>query len=235
MTDDLEAQILSTWHKNAVCWTAAVRQQQIESRRLVTDAVIIQAVLDCQPRTVLDLGCGEGWLTRALSQRGIDVLGVDAVPALIQQAQRLGEGRFQQIDYGAIATGALKDRFDVVVCNFSLFGQASVEELLQAVPHLLNPNGHLVVQTLHPEAVCGEAPYQDGWRAGSWQGFSQDFVDPAPWYFRTIKSWLTLLQRCGFVACEVQAPRHPQTGQPVSLMLTAGIEASSKDHLSRPG
>src|ERR1700693_2164362 len=70
-------------------WTSSVRQGQIESRRLITDRSVIDAVLSCKPATVLDIGCGEGWLARALSRHGIRVTGLDAVPALIEQAKRV--------------------------------------------------------------------------------------------------------------------------------------------------
>jgi 2-polyprenyl-3-methyl-5-hydroxy-6-metoxy-1,4-benzoquinol methylase len=67
-----------SWVANAPAWVDAVRGQRIESRCLVTDAAIVEAVLDQQPSTVLDLGCGEGWLARALASHGIEVTGVDA-------------------------------------------------------------------------------------------------------------------------------------------------------------
>lgn len=223
MTQNLEDQIRLTWHKNAECWTKAVRQQTIESRRLITDDAVVQAVLQYHPNTVLDLGCGEGWLTRALTRQGIKVLGVDTVDTLIRQAQDLGEGTFRQMDYQNIANGALEESFDVVVCNFSLFGKDSVNQLVQRLPTLLNPKGHLVIQTLHPKTVLSESNDIDGWREGSWDGFSSDFTDPAPWYFRTTESWLDLLEQSRFQLDQIKSPQHPQTDQAVSLILTAMV------------
>ena len=65
----------------------------------------------------------------------------------------------------------------------------------------------------------GDAPYQDGWRAGSWAGFSADFSDPAPWYFRAIASWIKLLRESKLTPVEMLEPLHPKTGKPVSLLL----------------
>ena len=39
-----------------------------------------------RPSTVLDIGCGEGWLCRALADKGMKVWGVDAIPELITAA-----------------------------------------------------------------------------------------------------------------------------------------------------
>lgn len=216
-----DAKIVDSWHQNAVPWTTAVRERQIESRRLVTDQAIIDAVLSRHPGSVIDIGCGEGWLVRALGARAIRALGVDVVPALIQQAQRAGGGEFRIASYEQIAAAGLDIRADVVVCNFALLGEQSVEDLVAAVPALLNPAGSFIVQTLHPVSACGEQPYRDGWRQGSWAGFSTAFSDPAPWYFRTLESWQALFARCGLQLQETRAPHHPETQKPVSVIFIA--------------
>ena len=220
MTSDAlsDAKIIDSWHKNAHPWTAAVRQGQIKSRKLVTDNAIAAAVLEQSPKTVLDLGCGEGWLTRTLAAQGIDALGVDVVPKLIEHAQAAGGGRFEVLSYEAIAAGVLKQTFDVVVSNFALLGHESVIGLFNQIPDLLTPQGCFIVQTIHPVIGCGDRPYEDGWREGSWAGFSDDFSDPAPWYFRTLESWVRLYCDRGMVLKEIREPVHPHTQQPASVI-----------------
>ena len=91
---DNERKIIDSWHKNAAPWIVAIEQQQIESRRLVTNRAIVEAVISRNSSTVLDLGCGKGWLTRSLVAQGLEVLGTDLIPALIEQARTMGIGRF---------------------------------------------------------------------------------------------------------------------------------------------
>jgi 2-polyprenyl-3-methyl-5-hydroxy-6-metoxy-1,4-benzoquinol methylase len=216
-----EAKILDSWQRNAAPWTIAVRERQIESRWLVTDAAIIEAVLAAVPGSVLDLGCGEGWLARALAAEGIAVIGVDAIPALIEQANQAGGGNFRVMSYEQIAAGALNVRVDALVCNFSLLGDTSTHDLFGAFRSLLTPRGRVVVQTLHPLTACGEQPYQDGWIEGSWAGFSADFSDPAPWYFRTLGSWIGLFAEYGLSLLELHEPLHPHTHMPLSIIFVA--------------
>jgi hypothetical protein len=61
-----DAMITDSWTNNTDPWTVAVRSGEIESRRLVTNQAIIDAVRSRSPRTGIDIGCGEGWLVRAL-------------------------------------------------------------------------------------------------------------------------------------------------------------------------
>jgi 2-polyprenyl-3-methyl-5-hydroxy-6-metoxy-1,4-benzoquinol methylase len=219
-----DGQIIDSWHANAAPWTAAVRQGQIESRLLVTDRAIVEAVVSRAPKLVLDIGCGEGWLVRALAAHDIRALGVDIVPSLIEQAQQAGGGEFRIASYEQIAAGVTPVCADVVVCNFALLGKQSVEGLMRAMPRLLRRHGTLAIQTLHPLSACGEHPYRDGWRDGSWAGLDAAFTHPAPWYFRTLGSWLKLLADHRLRILEMREPLHPLTQRPASVIFMAALE-----------
>ena len=220
-----EEAILRAWTANAASWTAAVRGGAIASRRLVTDRAVVDAVLAGAPRQVLDIGCGEGWLARALAAGGATVLGTDAVPALVESARQAGGGEFLVMDHAAIAGGALAGRrFDAVVANFSLLGGAVVDSLLAALPSLLAPGGRVVVQTLHPSSACGDGPCRDGWREGTWADVEGALGEPAPWYFRTVAGWLASLAAAGLSLQALHEPLHPHTGRPASLLMV-GVAA----------
>ena len=217
--DAHEQQIIRSWHANAGPWARAIQAGNIQSRRLVTDRAIVEAVSSVSASRVLDLGCGEGWLARALSACAITVTGIDAVPELITHAARLGGGEFHVQEYRAIADRQWRGGpFDTVVCNFSLLGGESVESVLAGIGDYLDSGGHLVVQTLHPLAACGDDAYRDGWRAGNWLGFSADFADPAPWYFRTLESWFSMLRRSGFNVLECREPTAAGASAPASVI-----------------
>ncbi len=214
-----DAKIIDSWHKNAAPWIVAIQEHQIESRNLVTNGAIVDAVVSCGGSRVLDIGCGEGWLTRELSLQGMQVLGVDIVPKLIDRAQlNVSDARFKVLSYEEIVAGKLAEKFDVAVANFSLLGDKSVTSLFQSMRSILNPQGRFIVQTMHPAIACGSPPYLDGWRSGSWAGFSPDFTDPAPWYFRTLTTWINLYISNGFSLVEFREPLHPYTGKPASAI-----------------
>jgi 2-polyprenyl-3-methyl-5-hydroxy-6-metoxy-1,4-benzoquinol methylase len=219
---DKELELIDSWHKNAAPWIVAIEEQQIESRKLVTDRAIIDAVVSRNGHKVLDLGCGEGWLTRELTALGMNVLGTDIIPAFIDRARMNCSHRFELLSYEEIASGKLAEKFDVVVANFSLLGQESVTSLFRSIRSLLNPHGTFIVQTLHPLLVCGNFTDVDSWRSGNWDGFSNDFT-PAPWYFRTLATWVQLYTANGLAIVEIREPIHPQTGTPAAAIFIGKV------------
>jgi len=219
-----DSKILQSWQKNASPWVKAVQEKQIESRRLVTDQAVINAVALLQPENVLDIGCGEGWLARQLSSWGIAVTGIDAIAGLVTKAKRHGGGTFYVVKYEDISPTSITEKYDAAVCNFSLLGKESVEHIFREIPGLLNKGGHFIVQTTHPLSCSSiDSAYIDGWRKGCWQGFSAEFTDPAPWYFRTLESWVDLYTSNGLAINRIQEPINRHTGQVTSLLITGSV------------
>ena len=221
MSQDRLEQLARSWRSNAQAWTGAVRGQQIESRRLVTDAAIVQATLARTPRRVLDVGCGEGWLCRALAAHGIEAVGVDASAPLIDAARAAGGAAYHVRSYAELVSAPEElGHFDAVVCNFALL-EADLSALLAALRSLLRAGGVLLIQTVHPWTARGEAPYRDGWRTETFAGFGAGFTEAMPWFYRTLESWVASLRAAGWRIEEIGEPPHPQTGEPASLVLVA--------------
>ncbi len=223
MPSNNEKHIITSWLQNAKPWIQAITNDEIESRQLTTNEVIVNTLLKKAPKKVMDIGCGEGWLARVLHESGIKVHGIDIVPELVDEAKRLGGGSFQVLPYEDLPKGVIKEKFDVVVCNFSLLGNESVNHIFQSVKHLLNDNGFFIIQTIHPIAGCGEAEYKDGWRAGSWAGFNPKFTNPPPWYFRTLETWKSLFMQYEIRLSEILEPVNPKTGTFASIIFIGEV------------
>ena len=212
--------IARAWEANARAWTKAIRGQTIASRT-VTNPAIVDAVRAQNPKTVLDAGCGEGWLAGALAGEGFDVDGCDGAPELIAAAAAAHPAaRFHAVGYEALAgdAAALPGPFDVIVCNFALFAE-DLGPSLAAFRARLALAGTLIIQTLHPAGV--PPPHEDGWREEGFTGFSDDAWAAMPWYYRTEPTWLKTLAQAGFRVRDTRTPAHSAESPPVSLILMA--------------
>lgn len=212
--------ILDSWEANADSWVTTIENNELESRQLVTNDAIVNAVLQFAPQKVVDIGCGEGWLTRSLMQKGIQAWGADAIKKLVDDAIAKGGEFYCQLTYRQIADGAhkLPVPFDVAVINFALLDEEDTEALIHSARRLLTSTGRLVIQTLHPLSAATEGPYKSGWKEGSWAGMKQNFVQPYQWYFRTMADWIKLFTKAGFIVEELVEPLHPQTQKPLSVI-----------------
>lgn len=221
---------LRSWRANADAWASVIQQGRIPSRRR-TDAAIVDAVVQLAPRRVLDVGCGEGWLVRALVDGGIDAVGVDATPELIALARSRTGGQYRVATFAEIAAGALGDvGFDTAVCNFALLDDVQTEALVRAMPDLLPADGRLVVQTVHPVVASRGAPYASGWRPGSWDGFGDTFVDPPPWYLRTLADWVELFHSSGLELSGLHETVLDDSDQPFSIVFVVRRREGRTDH-----
>jgi 2-polyprenyl-3-methyl-5-hydroxy-6-metoxy-1,4-benzoquinol methylase len=215
-----ETILLESWHHNSHAWIEAIRSGSIESRLQVTDQAILLAVLGRQPERVLDLGCGEGWLLRSLTDRGVEAVGVDGDATLVEAAQTAGSASVYVASYAELVDANVEvgRDYNLICANFSLLHQ-DIIPLLAAMIALLAPGGALVIQTLHPWAVAA-GDYQDGWREETFSGFQGQWR-PMPWYMRTLSSWINALDMAGLRLASLQEPQHPQSPMPQSLLLVA--------------
>ena len=96
------------WNAAAHDWAHRVREG-MGGRVHLHDASLYELLPPAKGLT-LDAGCGEGRLTRELSQRGYDVVGVDASAALVDEARAADpSGRYEvaSIDALPFADGAV--------------------------------------------------------------------------------------------------------------------------------
>jgi 2-polyprenyl-3-methyl-5-hydroxy-6-metoxy-1,4-benzoquinol methylase len=213
-----EEKLLESWQANAEVWTTALREGKIVSREMVTHDAILNAIQSQSPGKMLDLGCGEGWLMRALTQAGWQCVGLEGASALVAQAQAASGCEILSLSYTAWAKKDNTRDFDLIVANFSLL-EEELLPVLSAVKQVMLPGARLLIQTLHPSQVPG--PYLNGWRSESFEGMGGGLWQKMPWYFRTLGAWLELLQAAGFTLQSLREPLHPESLQPASLLLEA--------------
>lgn len=214
-----EERLRQSWEINADAWTSAVRERRIPSRNAGTDRAILSTLTALPKGELLDVGCGEGWLSREAAQQGWNVVGVDGSAALIERAREIPGAEYLVMDYREMARhAAFSRRFDSIVCNFSIL-EEDVKDLLAGFRDLLKPGGSLVIQTVHPWPACGDQPYRDGWREETFEGWDDGFTAAMPWFFRTLSSWFAELSAANFRVTALIEPVDSAAARPLSLIL----------------
>lgn len=121
----------------------------------VTDEIerrlILELIGDVRGKSLLDIGCGDGELAVALSQRGARVTGVDASAQAIEAARRraLRDGAdvsFQVADARHLPFPA--SAFDAVTAVTVLCFIGKPEPVLRQAARVLRPGGRLVIGEL---------------------------------------------------------------------------------------
>lgn len=99
---------------------------------------------------VLDLACGEGFVTEKIAATGASVTGADISKELIEKAKARG----RDIDYYTAPAENLSfakdDSFDVVTCVLALQNMESLEPVFREVARVLVPGGRFIFILNHP-------------------------------------------------------------------------------------
>lgn len=216
----MKNEIINSWDVNAKEWINLIEKQGILSRK-VTNPAIINIIEKYAPEKMLDLGCGEGWLTRALSAKGFNAFGADAIDDLVLHARKSGNEEYFQLSYRDIIAGTKIpfQPFDAVVFNFSLYEANETEDLLKQIKSSLNQNGLLFIQTLHPFSMIKNGlPYKSQWMDNAWKGLKGAFKAHHSWYYRTLEDWLSLFNSCGWHVRSIREPLLSDDKPPASII-----------------
>lgn len=213
-----------TYAANADFWIKIIREQLDRYRTELTDGSVLEAVGECSGTRVLDGGCGEGYMSRLLAERGASVVGVDTSETLIASARDHSDARMLQIEYKVANLEDLPDSdatFDIAVCNHVLSDVADPASALRELGRVLRPGGRLVALMLHPCFYTAHAERDASGSIPTTTYFSQRRVDqpfvvaglesPADVHmnFRPLEFYSQAILDAGFVITGLSEPHPP--------------------------
>jgi SAM-dependent methyltransferase len=142
------------WEAEAGSWITWARTPGHDSYwKFHRDAFL--AGLPGPPLRVVDVGCGEGRLTRDLERLGYHVIGVDASPTLLEAAREADPGG--EYHLADAANLPLPDASAQLVIAF--MSPQDIDDLdgaLREAARVLVPGGHLRMATVHPMNSAGD-------------------------------------------------------------------------------
>jgi len=192
----------------------------------VTDeatAALLELVGDVSGRSVLDLACGPGRVSRELSRRGARVVGLDLSAALLDRARLAGNPGPGEIEYQrgrAEDPAALAGQeFDAVVCNYGLSDIDDLAGAIRTVTRALSSGGVFVFSILHPcfpgyaDAPAAWPPDLGYYREEWWLAATDGFRGKVGANHRMLSTYLNLLIEHGLVLARIAEPEPSATWQ----------------------
>jgi SAM-dependent methyltransferase len=147
------------WEKQASNWAAWARKPGFDS--YWTYAETFFELLPAAGKRTLEVGCGEGRVSRDLKARGHHVVAVDASPTLIQMAHEVDAS----IEYARCDARALPFRdqsFDLAVFYNSLMDFDEMEASVAEASRILRPGGAFCASITHPMQDAGKFASRSG-------------------------------------------------------------------------
>lgn len=202
-------------------WSAA---RYDASARFVTDlAGPVVDLLDPQPGDrILDLGCGDGPIAKALGEMGCVVRGVDASADMVESARARGVDA-EIMDGHALTFDA---EFDAVFSNAALHWMTRPDEVIAGVARALAPGGVFVAEQGGQGNVAAIRTALIAVLAD--HGLETDLSDI--WYFPSAAAHARRLEAGGFTVEEIAI--HPRP-TPVAAGMEAWLETLAAPALAR--
>ena len=92
---------------------------------------------------ILDLGCGDGVLTKKITEYGCKVLGLDGSQKFVEAARKIGVEAVQ----GDAQNMKFENEFDAIFSNAALHWMTNPEKVMEGVSRALKKGGRFVAET----------------------------------------------------------------------------------------
>jgi SAM-dependent methyltransferase len=148
------------WDEQAPNWIRWAREPGHDSYwRFHRESLL--GSLPAPGRLTVDLGCGEGRVTRDLRAAGHRAIGADASMSMIAAAREADpDGEYVVADAASLP---FEDgSADLVVAFMSLMDMDQMAHAVQEVGRVLDPGGRFVIAVVHPINSSGEFVPRDG-------------------------------------------------------------------------
>lgn len=150
---------------------------------------------------ILDLGCGDGVLTRKLIECGASVVGADASESFVKTAKAAGMD-VRLLDGQALPFDA---EFDAVFSNAALHWMLEPRKVISSVKRALKPGGRFVGEF---GGFGNVAAVSSAMRAVGSQ-MDGDLELAGPWFFPTMDQYSAMLEDQGFQVSDITTFHRP--------------------------
>lgn len=151
---NIRTTVKEQWDDAAESWVKFVRSGKNYYTEYLNGPALKQRIGNVTGKKVLDIGCGEGFLSRFFAAAGAEVTGVDISEKLIKAAVEEEGRRMLGIRYLAADAADLSmlgsEGFDVVSCFMALMDMLDYDGVISEVSRVLKTEGKFITVLEHP-------------------------------------------------------------------------------------
>jgi SAM-dependent methyltransferase len=159
-----EEQISNAWDKIADQWCNRYTEYGDINRQYVIDPTIFRIIGPVKDMSILDAGCGSGYLCRLLAKKGAKVFGVELSKRFVEIAKQKEIEAPLGITYYSETLCNLAmfqdETFDMVISNLVLMDLPDLDKAIKEINRVLKKKGRLIFSVMHP--CFASAPVR-GW------------------------------------------------------------------------
>lgn len=222
MTEQLTGESRRRWNAFADDYVQRTKKFGDLHKEVMLTPNLLRLIGDVKDKAVLDAGCGEGYLSRLLAERGARVTAVDFSDRMIELAEeRTTDVETIQYEQANLENlNQLADgQFDLVISNMVVQDVSDLPAALIELHRVLKSGGYFVFSILHPCFITPESQWEKNkqgeklyWKIDDYfkEGqFEQRFgtADPVFGFHRTVSTYLNTLIKTGFIVEKVVEPK----------------------------
>ena len=215
---------IKRWDIHAEELTDRYTSQGDLSREVLINSVLFTFLGPVTNKKILDAGCGEGYLSRILAEKGADVIAVDYSQKMLEIARRRTPAHYSIVYYYGNCEDLdflESETFDIIVSNMVLQDLPGYKKAINEMYRLLVKTGVSVVSIIHPcfgtpggrwvkddtgkklywkvDQYFNEIPYEQPYPPGAKNGVLL--------FHRTLTSYFNTIKNAGFTIEELNEPK----------------------------
>ncbi len=222
-----QSKVKRSWDGAAAIWDSGYDGSGDSYRKHIMNPALLSMMGKVKGKVILDAGCGNGYMSRILAEKGAKMTGVDLSSEFIALAKRYEKKKPLGIKYyqGDLAKlGMFSSRqFDLAVSVYVVCDVREAEKAIKEIARVLKPKGRFLFLFSHP---CFS------WKDGGWRwkvndsqrdedaefimnNYPEEGVMEVQWgqlpvlysFQRTLTTYFGYLKDNGFVVQDLLEPR----------------------------